>query len=251
MNNKIIKLLSCLIPNKEKRRNFRNRFQTNVSNRNNILLNGSGNKIIIDDKIIFQNTYLDKIKLGNIIINGNNNTLKLKNIDNICMDSYLICNGNNTTLEIDSPKLLKLKLNYYCDIQGERKVIIKENCIINGLEVHMDEGRYLEIGKNCLMSYNICFWLTDGHTIIFEDSTINDHYDNRFIIGDHTWIGYGVTILPNSSGLPKNCVVGANSVVCKRFDKNNILVAGNPAKIIKRNIKWDIENPHIYNMRRS
>ena len=33
-------------------------------------------------------------------------------------------------------------------------------------------------------------------------------------------------------------VVGANSVVTKKFNEPNIIIAGNPAKIIRRNILW-------------
>ncbi len=41
-------------------------------------------------------------------------------------------------------------------------------------------------------------------------------------------------------------IIGASSVVTKRFDENNIAIGGNPAKIIKRNINWSSLSPQQY-----
>ena len=44
-------------------------------------------------------------------------------------------------------------------------------------------------------------------------------------------------ILKNSI-IPDNSVIGAYSVVAKKFDEENVVIAGNPARICKRNINW-------------
>lgn len=36
-----------------------------------------------------------------------------------------------------------------------------------------------------------------------------------------------------------NCIVGANSLVTKKFSEQYVVIAGNPAKIIKDDIEWD------------
>ena len=51
------------------------------------------------------------------------------------------------------------------------------------------------------------------------------------IIGNNVWIGSGVIILPNVT-IGDNCILGANSVVTKSFEKNSV-IAGNPARLIK------------------
>lgn len=55
-------------------------------------------------------------------------------------------------------------------------------------------------------------------------------------IGNNCLIGKGSIILPGVT-IGDNVVVGAGSVVTKDVP-NNVIVAGNPAKIIKENFSW-------------
>ncbi|MDY3133500.1 MAG: hypothetical protein SOW11_05830, partial [Campylobacter lanienae] len=48
----------------------------------------------------------------------------------------------------------------------------------------------------------------------------------------------GSTILKNSY-IPSGCIVGKSAVVAKKFEKENVIIAKNPTKIIKENILWD------------
>ncbi|WP_418554586.1 hypothetical protein [Longibaculum muris] len=56
------------------------------------------------------------------------------------------------------------------------------------------------------------------------------------VIGDYCYIGPGVKIIKPVE-LGDNVKIGANSVVNKSFKENDIVIAGVPAKIIKRGIK--------------
>ena len=38
--------------------------------------------------------------------------------------------------------------------------------------------------------------------------------------------------------IPDGAIVGAYSVVAGRFDEKNSVIAGNPARVVKRNIEW-------------
>lgn len=53
------------------------------------------------------------------------------------------------------------------------------------------------------------------------------------IIGNNVDIGFGAVIIGDIR-LANNIIVGANSVVTKSFDEENVVIAGNPAKIIKK-----------------
>lgn len=39
-------------------------------------------------------------------------------------------------------------------------------------------------------------------------------------------------------------------VACKDYKEDNVIIAGNPGKIIKRNITWDRRNPYHLNLAR-
>lgn len=57
--------------------------------------------------------------------------------------------------------------------------------------------------------------------------------NNKIVIGDYCWIGMNTVILPNVV-LGKRTIVGAGSVVTKSFPEGFCVIAGNPAKIIKK-----------------
>ena len=57
-------------------------------------------------------------------------------------------------------------------------------------------------------------------------------YKKPVIIGDGSWIGINTTILQGST-IGRNSVVGAGSVVKGKFPDYSV-IAGNPARIIKR-----------------
>lgn len=57
-------------------------------------------------------------------------------------------------------------------------------------------------------------------------------------IGKHVWVGKDVKIGKNTK-IPDNSIVGWGSIVTKVFNEPNIILAGIPAKIVKRGINWD------------
>lgn len=91
-------------------------------------------------------------------------------------------------------------------------------------------------GDDCLLSWDILCMDTDFHKISHNGKTINENSEVH--IGNHVWVGCRTTILKGSS-IPDGSVVGANSVVAGKFDKKNVIIAGNPAKICKDTIEWN------------
>lgn len=76
-----------------------------------------------------------------------------------------------------------------------------------------------------------------GVKVISANHDLNDYSKSTvskpIIIGDNVWIGANAIILPEVE-IGNNCIVGAGSVVTKSFKENNLIIAGNPAQVIKR-----------------
>ena len=58
------------------------------------------------------------------------------------------------------------------------------------------------------------------------------HIEKEVVIGDYSWIGMNVVILPGTTLGPRT-VVGAGSVVTQSFPNGYCVIAGNPARCIK------------------
>ena len=93
----------------------------------------------------------------------------------------------------------------------------------------------LTIGSACAIAWNCQFLDEDFHSLEYDGKNKSD--DNTITIGNHVWIGSNTTIYKGVI-IPDECVVAANSVVKGQFEEKNVLIAGNPAKIIKRNVIW-------------
>lgn len=116
----------------------------------------------------------------------------------------------------------------------------------------MDEESGLIIGEDCKISSLIEIWPTDGHAILdAETGEILNKPTGPITIGDHCWIGAAVRLTKNAR-IGNNCIVGGGAVAVKDYKEDNVIIAGNPAKIIKRGITWDRPNPyHLEKMRKS
>lgn len=94
----------------------------------------------------------------------------------------------------------------------------------------------LDIGDNCFISWDCQFLDEDFHKVSYEGK--KESQSNEIAICDNVWIGCGVSVFKGSY-VSKGSVVAANSVVRGSFKEENVLIAGNPARIIKRNVHWD------------
>lgn len=88
----------------------------------------------------------------------------------------------------------------------------------------------ITIGDNCLMGPCVHIY-TASHPLDPVKRTNGTEFGIPVRIGHNAWIGGNVTILPGVT-IGDNVVIGSAAVVTKDVP-SNVVVAGNPAKIIK------------------
>ena len=115
------------------------------------------------------------------------------------------------------------RCDYGCNISLGEDCFINFNCTI------LDEAK-VTIGNNAFLGPNVSIF-TACHPLQAEKRNRFIEWAEPVVIGHNVWIGGDVTILPGVT-LGDNVVVGAGSVVTKSFP-SNVVIGGNPAKIIK------------------
>lgn len=95
-----------------------------------------------------------------------------------------------------------------------------------------------------MLSYDIELWAGDGHTLFDTETGQNTNSDpenqpdhrNKLIIGDHVWVAKGAFVM-HGTNVGRGSVIGAKSVVKGKYP-NNCTIAGNPARLVKKNTAW-------------
>ena len=182
------------------------------------------------------NIHIPKSVKIKIEINGKNNTIEIA--DNVIINEGTIkIFGNNSLIRIGEKTRFQ-KINFWLEDNGS-KIIIGRNCNFCGeADISCIEGHTIKIGNNLLVSRNFSIVNGDSHSIIdLNGKRINKSTD--MVIEDHVWIGKNVSILKGGS-IGQDTIVGANSLVTKNFkNKHNVVLAGNPAKVIREQVNWD------------
>lgn len=188
-------------------------------------ISGINNRVKINTQIIWRSS---------IYIKGENNCIFIDGSILIRKLSIKII-GNNNNIYIGNGCQIK---NGIIWIEGDKNTCkIGRNTTIESAEFYLTEkNTTIDIGHDCMFAKTIIFRTGDSHTILDNNDNILNPAGN-ITIGNHVWIGQGVTLLKNST-VGQGSIVGTCSVVNKEFKEENIIIAGVPAKKVKSGIRW-------------
>lgn len=112
-------------------------------------------------------------------------------------------------------------------VEYGRNIIVGNNFQANFDCVLLDSGK-INIGDNCLMACGVHIYSARMHT---KDNEEYCEVAKPVTIGNNCWIG-GQTVICPGVTIGDNVTIGAGAVVTEDIP-SNVVVGGNPAKIIK------------------
>lgn len=167
---------------------------------------GSNNRILIGDFAV--------LKGASLYICGDNNT--------VTIGSWSHLNGTEICIE-DS---------------GNAVTIGDKTKFLGKTHLAAIEGTKITIGEDCLFSGDVHFRTGDSHSILDRDGRrVNASED--ITVGDHVWVGTKVTCLKGVA-VAGHSVLAACALVTGKFTESGCILAGVPAKVVKRESDWSI-----------
>lgn len=141
---------------------------------------------------------------------------------------------NNVTIG-DNVKIAK-----NCSIFGSvsQSLIIGNNSYVGMNSILNGYSSKLVIGANVSIAQNVNIMVDSGPNASQKMQKIFPIIKGGITIGDHTWIGASVIIMPNVN-IGRYCIIAANSFVNKSFD-DYCIIGGSPAKLIRKLTKEEI-----------
>lgn len=173
-----------------------------------IVNQGVNNRIIIGD--------YSRLMGCSIIVNGSNNTILIGD-HCICKQATFCIEDDNNMIEI-----------------GDRTMLCGQ------IQLAAIEGTTIKIGRECLFSSGIDIRTGDSHSLVQQETGKRINRSVSVEISDHVWVGTKATILKGTY-IANNCMIGAASLLCKRYTKSHCVIAGVPAKEVKQDIDWLVE----------
>lgn len=215
LNNDLLYRLAAYIEN----------FRYSIFNRRKV--KGRNNKINRSKKSIFRKVKFQIIGNNNIINVGSRSRLR-----NVVFE----IKGNNNTIHLDE-RITFMEAGYF--------LIVGDNCSINiGSSTLFRDGSLfvgesntsIKIGEACFCGI-VTISTSDFHSVIDLKTGKRINQPDSITIGDNIWINNGVSIRKGAL-ISNDSIIAPNALVNKKFVVPNVILAGQPARVIKEGITW-------------
>lgn len=164
---------------------------------------------------------------------GDNNTILIQDFASMNNVRFCIKGSNNKILIANE---VEFHRSGEILIEGEScEARIGEKTTFEKILVYVTErSSKVSIGNNCIFSHSIDITTGDSHHIFDAEDFRHINYSKNVSISDNVWVAPHVSIQKGAS-ISANSLVASGTVVTKKFMQEDVFLAGNPAKITKKN----------------
>jgi acetyltransferase-like isoleucine patch superfamily enzyme len=147
--------------------------------------------------------------------------------------------GDNTQLIIGAN--VRLSESRLCVEDHGSQLLIGDETTMTGATLISQEGRMVQLGRDCMIGKNTDIRNSDSHAIF--DGSRGPHLNpaNNVIIGDHVWIGVGAIVFKGAR-IGSGSIIGAGSHVRGELPEY-CMAYGMPAMPRRHGIRWKRERP--------
>jgi acetyltransferase-like isoleucine patch superfamily enzyme len=169
---------------------------------------------------------------------------------------------NNRVVIDDGARLGSLRVDFDCDDglleigsssgvpafaasirigQDSRVVVGRDVSCTSSVAMSATEGTTISIGDDVMFASENQLRADDGHPIFDVRTGRRVNTSRSITVGSHVWLGRFSTLLGGAS-VGDGSVVGYGAVLTRAVP-NNCVVAGVPARVVRRHVAW--ERPHL------
>lgn len=176
----------------------------------------------------------------NILFRGHNNVLTVDDSARI-QRLYLRFDSHNGTCKIGANSgVAALKAGIR--VGQDSTVRLGDNVSTTShVDISAVEGTAVRLGDDVMIATGVRIRSDDGHPIFDVNDEKRVNVSRSIDVGNHVWLGIDSFLLGGAK-IGDGSVVGARALVTKEFP-NNCVVAGIPAKMIRKDVAW--ERPHL------
>lgn len=198
-----------------------------------VVLNGNDNRIIIE-----------RACLNNVVLEVHGSGNEYRFIEDCCVCNFRIQSRANNGPERTADRTRLLIGRAVQISEGAAMLGADETCI----EIHhattivkanffaVESGTEIVVGERCLFSWDIDLRTSDWHSVFDLETGARINEPKSVVLGSHVWVGSNVRILKGVT-VGEGSIIGVGSIVTKDVPAN-CAAAGNPARIIRRDVRW-------------
>ena len=119
---------------------------------------------------------------------------------------------------MDKDAKIELGDKFYCN----------KNCFFRSSDI-------IKFGNHCAVGWNVQINTNDGHEVYYDDNICANH--GNITIGENVWLTSNSIVCKNTS-IADGCILAQGAVLTKKITDKNSLIGGVPAKVIKKDVRW-------------